>query len=357
MPAITNISLNCKTFILLLFIAMMCQIPSFGQEDCSNRIQEAREYYEQGLIESIPDLLLPCIEEGFTRAERMEAYKLLILAYLFDYDQAEAERTMVEFLKKYPEYEVSPEDPVEFVYLFESYRTTSVFSFGITTGFSLTDPRIIEPYTLLDYSYTETKNNMKAGFHFGLGVARYISRKMLLNLELNFSQSRYSFTDELFLPVADGTDVLNEVIYDEKISKLELPVTVMYEFNVGKMNYFILTGISLSKVTGAKGLPSRKYDPDLPPVSGEYTSVKDQRKNFMYAFVAGGGMRYKVPRGVISVGLRMNFGLNNIVKSAERYYNPLLLSKYYYVDDDFTLNTLTLTAGYYFSFYTPSKQR
>ncbi|MBN2481444.1 MAG: PorT family protein [Bacteroidales bacterium] len=357
MTARKNTPLNCKTILLLSFIACVLQIPVYGQEDCTARLQQAREYYEQGLIGELPELLLPCIEEGFTRAQKMEAYKLLILAYLFDYDQAEAERNMVEFLKKYPEYEVSPDDPVEFVYLFESYRTTSVFSVGVTAGFSLTDPRIIEPYTLLDYSYTDMKNNMKTGFHLGLGMARYISRRMLINVELNFEQNQYSFTDELTIPVVDGTDVMNRVVYNEKLYKFEIPLTLTYEFNVGNMNSFLRTGIFLTKVSGAKGQPSRKYDPDLPPVSGEYESVKDYRKDFLYGLVAGAGIRYKISRGVISIGLRANLGLNNIVKSAERYYNPILLSKYYYVDDDFTLNTFSLTAGYYFSFYTPSKQR
>ena len=121
----------------------------YAQDDCATKIQEAQKYYDQGMIDEIPKMLAPCMADGFTRTQKIEAYKLIILSYLFDDNQFEAEKTMLEFLKKYPEYEIMPNDPVEFVYLFESYRTTSVFSFGITAGFNFTDPRIIEPFHVL----------------------------------------------------------------------------------------------------------------------------------------------------------------------------------------------------------------
>lgn len=353
-----NIPLICKTFLLLFFATWMLQVPVYSQEDCDLKIREAQEYYEQGLIDKIPDLLLPCIEEGFTRAQKIDAYKLLILAYLFDYNQVEAERTMVEFLKKYPEYEVSANDPVEFVYLFESYRTTSVFSIGVTAGFNLTDPRIIEPFTALDNKYTDRKTSMKPGFHIGLGFTHDISRRMLVNIELNFTQNQYSFADKLEIPVVGGTDVLNKVVYNEKLHKIEIPVSLTYEFNISNLNLFLRSGIYISKMTGAKGQPSRKYTEDnTAPLTEGYMNMKDYRKNIHFGFIFGAGVRYKIPRGVISVDLRTNLGLNNIVKTGERYHNHVLLSKYYYLDDDFTLNTFSLTAGYYFSFYTPSKQR
>jgi hypothetical protein len=118
-----------------LFLILSCSVFILsGQEDCSSKLVEAQRLYRQGLIEDIPQLLQPCIESGFTRAQRNEAYKILILAYLFDGNQYNAENTMVDFLKKNPEYEVMPNDPVEFISLFETFRTMSVFSFGLNFG-------------------------------------------------------------------------------------------------------------------------------------------------------------------------------------------------------------------------------
>src|SRR5512133_4345830 len=141
--------------------------PAISQQDCATKIQEAQRYYDQGIIEEIPSMLAPCMQDGFTRTQKIEAYKLIIMSYLFNENQFEAERTMLEFLKKYPEYEIMPNDPVEFVYLLESYRTASVFSFGVSGGFNLTDPRIIEPYTTLNTSEATLKNIIRPGFQVG----------------------------------------------------------------------------------------------------------------------------------------------------------------------------------------------
>ena len=161
MSFILHIIHSGKAAMLLLVFSLAFQLPVLSQENCTNTLQEARNYYEQGLVEKIPQLLAPCLEEGFSRAQKIEAYKLIILAHLFNYDQIEAETTMEEFLRKFPEYEIMPDDPVEFVYLFESYRTTSVFSVGITAGANITDPRIIEPFTAMDLTHTTLDNNMK----------------------------------------------------------------------------------------------------------------------------------------------------------------------------------------------------
>ena len=352
----TNIPFILQTAFLAGIFSTLFLFSLNAQTDCGSKIQEAMELYDQGLIDQIPPLLLPCIEEGFTRPQRIEAYKLLIQTYLLDGDQVEAENTMLEFLKKNPEYEISPNDPAEFVYLFDSYRTTSVFSVGFTAGFSLTDPRIIEPFTALDFNNATLSNTMKSGFNVGIGMAQYISRRMLLNIELNFAQNQYSFSDQLNLQNVDGNNVVNQVNFNEKLYRFDIPVTLVYEFYVRKVHYYLRTGISLAKITGDKGQPSRKFSEELPPISGEYINMRDYRKSVILSAIGGAGIRYKIPRGVISMDVRLNYGLTNIVQADYRYSNPDLLAKYYYVDDDFTLTNISLSAGYYFSFYTPSKQ-
>jgi hypothetical protein len=338
------------TLLVLCFQLFINESVSYAQEDCTTKIQEARKLYDQGMIDEIPKMLAPCMQEGFTRGQKIEAYKLIILAYLFDDNQFEAEKSMLEFLKKFPEYEVMSNDPIEFVYLFESYRTTSVFSFGITAGFSLTDPRIIEPFSTFDLSEAEIKNTMKPGFQVGLGIGRYISKHMVFNIEFNFASNQYKFTEEIRQPLIDG---LSSVSYTEKLFKVEIPVFVTYEFNIQKVNGYVSLGASVAKITGATGQPSRKFHENMQSLPGESTDVSAYRTNMLYSGLAGAGIRYKVPRGVIAVGLRANFGINNIVASDNKEF----VDKFYYRDDDFSLNTYSLTAGYYFSFYKPKKQR
>jgi hypothetical protein len=339
---------------LILFLAAGSTL--WGQDDCATKIQEARKYYDQGLIGEIPQMLAPCMESGFTRAQKIEAYKLIILSYLFDDNPFEAEKTMMEFLKKFPEYAIMPNDPVEFVYLFESYRTTSVFSFGVMAGFNFTDPRIIEPYSVFDYNNTGMTNAMKSGFQVGVGAGRYITRKMVLNIEVWFTENRYSFTSELIVPLTGGNDGINTVTYNERLYKVDFPVTVTYEINAKKVNYFLRAGLSAAKLTGVTGNASRKYSQELPALTSETQDMSYYRKNMLYSGILGAGVSYKVPRGVVALDLRVNLGINNIVKPERRYENQDFMTKSYYIDDDFSLNSISLSAGYYFSFYKPKKQ-
>jgi hypothetical protein len=329
----------------------------YSQEDCSAKFLEAKKFYELGMIEEIPQMLTPCIEFGFTRTEKIEAYKLIILSYLFDDDQFEAERTMLEFLKKFPEYEIMPNDPVEFVYLFESYRTSSVFSFGLMAGFNLTDPKIIEPYTLFNLDETTMKNIMKPGFQIGIGAGRDVGKRMLLNLEFYFSENQYRFSNEITMPLNGGNDAINLVTFSERLFKIEVPISLAYEFNVRTLHFFVRAGVSAASLTGITGIPSRKYAQELPPFTGESIDMSNYRNTMLYSGLFGVGLRYKVPRGVITADLRTNIGLNNIVKTNKRYENQELATKFYYVDNDFSLNVISLSAGYYFSFYKPKKQQ
>ncbi len=346
-----------KSALLVTGLLLCITAPILSQENCASKIQEAQNLYDQGLIEEIPQMLAPCMEEGFNRSQKIEAYKLIIRSYLFDDNQFEAEKTMVEFLKKYPEYEIMPNDPIDFKYLFESYRTTSVFSFGPTVGFNLTDPRIMEPFTLFDKDRTSTKNQMKPGFNLGFGIGKYISRKFLLNLEFNFVSNSYSFEDEIRIPVSGSIDAINTITYIERMRKIEWPLTLVYEFAIRKSHYYIRGGFSAAKITSVAGHPSRKYSEEQPAITNDYEDISDFRKNILYGGILGGGMRYKVPRGMITLDLRVNIGLNNIVRSDRRYDNQNFVTKYYYLDDDFAINTVSLSAGYYVSFYKPKKQR
>jgi hypothetical protein len=173
---------------------------------------------------------------------------------------------------------------------------------------------------------------------------------MVFNIEFNFASNQYKFTEEIRQPLIDG---LSSVSYTEKLFKVEIPVFVTYEFNIQKVNGYVSLGASVAKITGATGQPSRKFHENMQSLPGASTDVSAYRTNMLYSGLAGAGIRYKVPRGVIAVGLRANFGINNIVASDNKEF----VDKFYYRDDDFSLNTYSLTAGYYFSFYKPKKQR
>lgn len=326
-----------------------------AQKDCISTLQEARKLYDLGMIDDIPKMLAPCMEEGFTRLQRIEAYKLLILVYLFDDEQFEAEKTMLEFLKKYPEYEIMPNDPVEFVYLFESFRTTSVFSIGFSAGFNLSNPRIIEPYSMYDLSNTSLSNTTEAGYQVALGIGRYLGKRILLNLEFGYAQNKYSFIDRHTIITEIGNKLTESTTLEEQINKFTVPVTTAFEFKIKKVLYYIRAGGSADYIIRASGNPILKSGETTLP--GEKTDLLKFRNAFYFNGILGSGIRYKIPRGYLSVDLRYNIGINNVVKTGMRSNNSYLMSLFKYRDDDFSINSFTVSVGYYFSFYSPKQQR
>lgn len=328
-----------------------------GQEDCLKSFQSARRLYDQGMIDEIPEILAPCIESGFTRTQKIEAYKLIILAYLFDDDQYSAEKNMLEFLKKYPEYEIMPSDPVEFVYLFESYKTKAILSLGLTVGPNLANPRIIEPYNAGNVTYSSSSNSTGAGFQIGLNLSRYISDKLFLNLGINYTSNSYSFEDDI--KDFRNSDELQfaKISFKENIDYIDVPLTIAYEIGTRNIDYYFCAGISVGSIYKDTGEPSRIYDENSPPITGADISMTDYRERYTYFQIIGAGIKSKVPRGFISCDIRYNIGLNNIINAENRYKSTELWSKYFYVDDDYSVNYVTLSLGYYFSFYKPKKQK
>jgi hypothetical protein len=337
---------------LTFFLIFLCSVFILsGQEDCSSKLIEAQRLYRQGLIEDIPQLLKPCIESGFTRVQRNAAYKILILAYLFDGDQYNAENTMIDFLKKNPEYEVMPDDPVEFISLFETFRTLSVFSFGLNFGANGTNPRIIEPYVQGDVNHTASKNITGAGYQAGLSMNRYIARRVFLNLGINIIHNSYKFVEEQTQTI-DSQDPEKIITTEsttslkESLERYEIPLSIGYEFEHRNFNSFIRTGASISKIFRITGIPETEG------IREAEENISDSRKDLLYMIHAGAGIKYKIPRGYLVFDVRFHYGLNNIV-IPEMRYNLELLG---HVDDDFSLYSMTFNFGYYFSFYQPKKR-
>lgn len=345
-----------KFFILLIFSITFSNSIS-AQKSCLNTLREAKELYEEGLIDEIPQLLSDCMESGFTRTQRIEAYKLMILAYLFDDDQFAAEKTMDEFLKKFPEYEVMPDDPVEFVYLLESYKTSSVYTLNFTFGPNFSNQRVFEPYTTTDFTVTDITTKTGLGFYVNLGMSRNIGKSFFINVDLNYSFHNYSieFSSITNLDNGEGVNQTN-ITAKEKLTKADLPISFSYSLRQGNINYVFRLGGMVSYITSAALLPLREQEGiDVP--SSTNLDISQSRQEIYYAALAGLGFEYKIPRGFLVIDIRYHFGFQNLVIGANRYANPELQSRYMYIDSDFALDYFSIGFGYHFSMYQSKKNR
>lgn len=352
-----------KLFYILFILISLAFSNSFGQ-DCANTLAEAKDVYEQGLLEKVPKILDNCLKtEGFKKAQQIEAYKLLTLTYLFDDQQTKADEAMLQLLKLEPELEVNPAvDPIEFIELFNSYRTLPLYSFGIVVGSNFTvierkDRYGVEPLSdLSSGSSNFSKYLDKFGFMGGLKANRYLSKNLELNLDILYRINRLDFQASSMFDFAT-------VESKERQSWIYFPLSLTYDFWAGNKKVWpyarlgIGTGIRLDveseltrEYTSVNGVEVLQGG-----VSGQPVDMKDQRRGLYLWGIAGAGIKYKVKRGYLFADLRYNYGIMNAVNTTNRYSNPELIYQYYYVDDDFSMHSFNFTVGLVRSLYKPKK--
>lgn len=325
--------------------------------DCDSTLIEAQKLFNQGMIEKIEEVLKPCFERGFTHNQRAVAYKLIIFVSLLNGDQAKAESTMLTFLHENPKYEIMPDDPVEFVYLFESFKTKSVFSVGFTIGPNFTNPSVKKSVTSGDANNTESSNKSGTGFQAGLAAYRHISQHLFLNIECYYNFNTYQFTDKFKkLGSFEENPDYDIVTYKEKISRIDVPLSLGFETQSRVITYYFTIGGSYSYLFKAYGKPSKEFQYNSEVVNGATKSVLSSRNQHLFFANAGFGTRIKMHHRSLSVDAKVNLGMNPIVIEKNVTDNTLI-PDFQYIDDVYRVNTVSLSLGYFFSFYRTQKKQ
>jgi len=113
------------TVILSLFFLLASTALSnvlYAQRCDEITLGEARNLYEHGLFLKVFDLLSPCLEEGFTGQQRVEAHRLMAFSYLaIDSLNAANEETM-QILQINPAYQPTLFDPPAFAEMVRQIR-------------------------------------------------------------------------------------------------------------------------------------------------------------------------------------------------------------------------------------------
>jgi hypothetical protein len=342
--------------IKLLAIAIFSFIPLvlFSQEasTCAENLKEAQNQFDKGHIELISGLLGECMKSGFKSDEQLSAYKLLIQASLFEDKLGEADSSMLAFLKRYPEYQLSPTDHSSFVYLFNTFRVKPVLQLTLHIGLNLPYISSVTQHSLSGVPKPNKYSTDLLNF-FGSLEAKYpVNKKFEVNLEAGISSIKFTKTE----------DFLNfsQTKYIETQQRIELPVSVTYNIiTFGRFTPFVRGGFgaALMLSTSAKA-SATSFDPtksDTPQSSADIS--RSDSRHFINMFAqAGFGIKLKTPRGFASFEARVNPGLGDQVVRGGASEQPLQ-GIYHIKDDDFNLNTMNLTFGYTYIFYKPSKRK
>jgi hypothetical protein len=326
--------------------------------NCADQLKKARRSYNEGIIEKVESILRPCLENGFSDDEKLEAYKLIILANIYDEKIEEAEKNMLKFLHIEPEYEINPStDPEEFAAMFNDFHTSPRWSLGLIGGLNLLRIRQLEEYgtyNTKDLDLDESEG-FGASFLVGLRLNRFLMKNTELQLELLFEQDRFKQS------IDPG---YNKILQQETQTYVTLPLSVTYDLrSEGMLIPYARLGLSTNYLVGVSFDVSRNYS-DLSPNSNQDASLSnlnDSRERISFSGMAGVGLKWKVKRAFIVMDVRYRYGFNSLVNPDERYAqneeNSDRLWRLHYIDNDFSIDKTSISFGYVRNFYKPRKRK
>lgn len=338
-----------------IFALVLVSLHSFSQEEstCLNNLKKAQELFEAGLIEEIPSLLDSCLKTGFTKEQAIQAYRLLIQVYLFDYKQELAEQTMYTLLSRYPEYEIQSVDPVEFVNLFKQFKTSPKYSIGLDAGINFSRIDVLENYSTGNLNKLDSKYK-SGGLYpkFMLSFQKYFNDRLSFNSGLTYSITSFENDEKMNF----GKELLT---YSEKMSWLGIPHHINYSFKtVHNITPYLMVGGNYSFLLKSEcEINHTSLIPDLgADIKGEKTDITDNRYRNQYFLLLGTGFRYKIAAGYLKLNAYYLKGITPYVKENKRYSNPDDLFYYNYIDDKIKLNSFYISLGYSHIFYKTTKK-
>ena len=370
--SLSNLNTGRNILIRFLAAAFLCLSPSllFSQTSttCAENLKNAQALFQKGQVNEVAGILSGCMKSGFKREEQIAAYKLLIESSLFEDKLEKADSSMLAFLTRYPEYQLSSTDHSSFEYLFNTYNVKPVLQLSVHAGLSLPYLSLVTRQSVSSEPAGGVYKTSMLNYYFSLEARYTLLHRLDLCAEAGLSQLSFVNTEE-FLHF--GT-----VRYSEKQQRLEIPLSVTYDLvHLGKLTPFARAGfgaaLDLSSTARATFTPYDQSNSETH--TGADLSRSDSRIFADIFAQAGLGIKFKTPLGFISLEARVNNGfLNQVKKSGSgtllNYENgdfdirntssaEELKYKYYYIDDAFNLNALNITVGYTQIFYKPSKRK
>ncbi|MBK6267128.1 PorT family protein [Marivirga sp. S37H4] len=311
-------------------------------------MRNARNYYEEGRLQLLPQLLNECIDNGFSKEEKIEALRLVTLSHLFSEEESRAEKSFLKLLRLDPEYKVNKEaDPTELILLSERFDTAPKFFWGINGGAAYNLVQVMD-YQTINIDLKPGTYEFTTSLGGGLFFQYPINDKFSANIEAHYV-FRQTILDR---EGTEGAAQSEQQSVTERHTWVEFPLLINYKLPV---NNFLLE---------ATAGPSFHYLQDATfslEGRGENINNKDildNRNVFNMSALAGARANFKVfGPNYFTVALLFQYRLFDEVSQStgpaftNDEQNTLLLSGY--KDGNYKGHALWLKVGFRFPYFNP----
>jgi hypothetical protein len=322
------------------------------KSSCSQKLKEMQKSYELGVLAPIPDALKECMSGGFTKTEKLQGYRLIILTYLFLDETRKAEQFMNELLNYEPDYVPNRAlDPIEYIQLYESFNVLPFISFGVGLGANQTSAKLVNSYSVGNSETAPTSYQSGINFNFGASVDLLLVKKLYISAEGYVFLRSFSST----------TDVLprSRLSTEESHTAINVPFTIKYIIGTGKLKPYLRAGAAVDLLLSSQSLMVRtNTTTNQNDFAGPSLDMSPQRNALNLYLVGGVGMGYKLGYGYLFVDARYLYGMSNFSKVEGRYSDfEEKITQYGYIDNDFGLNNIQASIGYMMSMYKVKKKK
>ncbi len=341
---------------------------SFGQAStCTQTLRLARSTYEQGRLHELPGLLKNCLDtpDGFTKSERVEAYKILTNTYIYLEEPALADETMLKLLQSDHFFEVNPEvDPAEFTSLYAKFRTKQIFRYGVKIGVNGTLASAIENHYVGDASVGQGKYSPKVGFQVGFVFEKDYFEKFTLAPELMFTTRSFTYTNSRVFTIdsllEQGGDANGaEVISIAKQSWIDLNAIVKYRMGDQdrpdtKFIPYVGIGPGVSYLLAGKNQITTTATGGKFTVSGPDVDLKNSMNQIVYSVIVMAGAKIRLGELYLTGDIRYQYGISNVINGATRSSQEAVFD-YATQQNDYRQSNVSFNVGVLIPYFNPKK--
>jgi hypothetical protein len=337
-----------KKLILLISISCVLYVKGHAQSTCTQTLRSARATYDQGRLQELPSLLEGCLRNGFSTQEKVEAYKLLTLAYIYLEEPTKADDAMLAILNTDHYFEVNHStDPAEFIALYKTFRTKPIYRIGGKIGAVAAMPNVVEA---LKANEGNSEYGAKIGIQFHFVFEIPLTNKLTFNPEIGIMQRNFGYKN-----TTNFIDTTFSTVATEKQNWVSLPISVQYQFAVRNFKPFVALGFQTDYLLGANFTGSRTRK-GYQFIEEKSFDLSTQREKFNMSIIAAAGAHFKLGGGLVTAEIRVLYGLMNVNSKTTAFaVDSNLPFQYGYADSIYKLNSVSITIGYVYNIFNPKK--
>lgn len=342
-----------NSLITLCLIGLFAFGANAQNTSCTQNLNSAEDLFEEGNLLDIPRLLNSCFRKsGFSREETIRAYRLLTLVYIYTDNEALAEQSLINLFKADPEHPLDPNDPAELALLYDKFKSKPIFRVGIKAGLNWTNVNSIQTFGSFNTASTLTAVQKAYSAKVGVSLEATFEYQLTDNLEaiagLNYSAQSYEVVNS---PYAE--EIFN-VTLTESQTWLKIPIMARYGIQLGSIKPYVFGGISVDYLLAAS-MSGRRQGGQSATIDGQDLIDDKLRSQLHQSIIGGVGLKLKSKTNFVVIEARYSQGLRNIVETSNRLVNQELVFRAGHVDDNFSINNMSISIGYIKSLYKPKK--